>query len=179
MLAGDFTAAEQWRRDVTERVSRLEHWWGLGFEIRASIALVLCEQERYEEAVRLTDVMPTEVGDNAEGHVLWRRGRARALARLGQTDEAIGLARDAVDLADQTDSLNLRGDALLDRADVLRVRAREDEAARDVDAALALYERKGNLVMAERARRLAAESGSKLVGDSGAAQGEEQRLLLE
>jgi hypothetical protein len=88
MLAGDFTAPEQWLRDVTERVSRLEHWWGLGFEIRASIALVLCEQERYEEAVRLTDVMPTEVGDNAEGHVLWRRGRARALARLGQTDEA-------------------------------------------------------------------------------------------
>lgn len=28
-------------------------------------------------------------------------------------------------------------------------------AASDVDAALALYERKGNLVMAERARRLA------------------------
>ena len=156
MLAGDFAAAEQWLRAAEKKVRRLQHWWGLGFELQASIAVALCAQGQYEEAARLTAVLPAEVGDNAPAHVLWRRGRATALARVGNSDQAIGLANEAVAIAEQTDNLNLRGDALLDRAEVLRVRDNEDQAASDVDAALALYERKGNLVMAERARRLAA-----------------------
>jgi class 3 adenylate cyclase/tetratricopeptide (TPR) repeat protein len=179
MLAGDFAAAEEWLRAAEKHFLRLQDWWGLGFAIQASLAVVLCEQERYAEAARLTDVMPVQVGDYAVAHVFWQRGRARALARLGPVEDALALANEAATLAEQTDNLNLRGDTLLDRADVLRVCGREEEAARDVDAALVLYERKGNLVMAERARGLAAESGSKLVGDSSAAQGEEQRLLLE
>jgi hypothetical protein len=67
----------------------------------------------------------------------------------------------------------------VNRADILRVCGHGEAAAHDIDAALALFERKGNLVMAERARRLAVESGSKLAGESGTAQSEEQRLLLE
>jgi class 3 adenylate cyclase/tetratricopeptide (TPR) repeat protein len=156
MLAGDFAAAEQWLRAAEKKVRRLQHWWGLGFELQASIAVALCAQGQYEEAARLTAILPAEVGDNAPAHVLWRRGRATALARVGNSDQAIGLANEAVAIAEQTDNLNLRGDALLDRAEVLRVCDNEDQAASDVDAALALYERKGNLVMAERARRLAA-----------------------
>src|SRR5206468_7125261 len=94
MLAGDFAAAEQWLGVAAKHVLRLQHWWGLGFEIEASLAVVLCEQERYEEAARLTDVLPAEVGDTAPAFILWWRGRARALARLGRTDEALGLARE-------------------------------------------------------------------------------------
>jgi len=156
MLAGDFAAAERWLRAAAKNVFRLQHWWGLGFEIQASIAVALCHQGRYEEAARLTALMPAQVGDNAWGHVFWRCGRARALARVGSPDEAIVLANEAIEMADQTDSPNLRGDALLDRADVLRVCGNDEDAARDIDAALALYERKGNLVMAERARLFAA-----------------------
>ena len=87
-------------------------------------------------------------------NVLWRSARAKALARLGRADEAVALAGEAVGLAERTDGLNLRAGALLDRADVLRVCARGEEAAQDIEKALELYERKGNIVMAERARRL-------------------------
>ena len=88
--------------------------------------------------------------------MLSRRARARALARVGQPEEAAKLADEAVSLAERTDGLNQRADALLDRAEVADVLGRDDDAARDVAAALALYERKGNLVMAERARRFRA-----------------------
>jgi tetratricopeptide (TPR) repeat protein len=154
MLAGDFVAAEEWLRVAAERVHSLQHWWGIGFEIQGSIAIALCEQERFEEAARMTEVMPSNVSDYAHPHVLWRRGRARALAALGAPDQALPIADEAVALAEQTENLNLRGDTLLDRAHILRTCEREHDAAEDVDAALALYERKGNLVMAERASRL-------------------------
>jgi class 3 adenylate cyclase/tetratricopeptide (TPR) repeat protein len=156
MLAGDYVAAEEWLRAAQKNVFALQHWWGLGFALRASLAVALCAQERYEEAERLTEVMPSQVGDYLEGHVLWRQGRSRALAGLGRLDEAGVLAEEAVTLAEGTDRLNQRGDALLNRAEVLRLSGRHGEAARSVEAALTLYERKGNLVMAERARQLAA-----------------------
>jgi tetratricopeptide (TPR) repeat protein len=74
--------------------------------------------------------------------------------RLGQADEAVALAGEAVRLAERTDGFNLRAGALLDRADVLRLFDRDEEAGQDIEKALKLYERKGNIVMAERARRL-------------------------
>jgi hypothetical protein len=48
--------------------------------------------------------------------------------------------------------LNGHGDALVDLAEVLEVAGRREEAAAEVEKALERYERKGNLVMAERAR---------------------------
>ncbi len=57
-------------------------------------------------------------------------------------------------LVEQTDGFNLRAGALLDQADVLRVCDRDEEAAHGIAKAPELYERKGNIVMAERARRL-------------------------
>jgi class 3 adenylate cyclase/tetratricopeptide (TPR) repeat protein len=165
MLAGDFAAAETGLRADLRNVDHLQHWWSFGFAVQASLAVALGEQERYEEAASMTNVMPAKVGDYMAAHVLWRRGRARALARLGQPDQAATLAHEAVVLAERTDNLNLRGDAFLDRADVLCTCGDEAGAARDVDAALALYERKGNLAMADRARRLSRSSVSPPVLD--------------
>jgi hypothetical protein len=65
-------------------------------------------------------------------------------------DEAERLAREAVALAAETDMLNAHADALLDIADVLALA--DQDARKELDRALALYERKGNLVMAERTR---------------------------
>ena len=58
MLAGDFAAAEEWLRIAERNLTSLQEWWGLGFAVRASLADVLCAQERYEEAERLTEVIP-------------------------------------------------------------------------------------------------------------------------
>jgi hypothetical protein len=75
---------------------------------------------------------------------------ARVLACRDELDEAERLARAAVARAEETDALDLRGDALLSLAQVLALAGKD--ARPELEQALALYERKGNLVMAERAR---------------------------
>jgi hypothetical protein len=80
--------------------------------------------------------------------------RAKLLARRGELAAAEALAREAVTLADETDFTVLRGDAFMDLADVLRTARRETESRPFAEQALELYEQKGNVVAAERARRI-------------------------
>jgi tetratricopeptide (TPR) repeat protein len=82
--------------------------------------------------------------------MLWRQVRGKVLARRGELEEGERLVREAVALAEETDMLNAHADALIDLADVLALAAQDPRA--ELDRALALYERKGNLVMAERTR---------------------------
>jgi hypothetical protein len=58
-----------------------------------------------------------------------------------------------VALARETDFLMLHADALGDRAEVLAILNRPEQAARDLEQAIVLYERKGIRVAAEAARR--------------------------
>jgi tetratricopeptide (TPR) repeat protein len=83
--------------------------------------------------------------------------RAKAIANGGRLAEGEQLAREAVALAQDTDDINLHGDALMALAEVLRLAERPDEAAPFIDQALRLYEQKGNLVSAGKARSLLAE----------------------
>jgi len=87
--------------------------------------------------------------------ILWSQARGKVLARRGQFQEGERLAREAVALAERTDMLNTHADALIDLADVLALAGRDARA--ELAQALALYERKGNLVMAERTRSRLAE----------------------
>ena len=87
--------------------------------------------------------------------MLWRQARGKVLARRGELDEGERLAREAVALAAETDMLNAHADALLDLAEVLTLA--DQDARAELEQALALYERKGNLVMAERTRSRLAE----------------------
>jgi tetratricopeptide (TPR) repeat protein len=153
-LSGDFRAAGEALRRGPER-AEAANWWGTAFFTQASLAASLCGQGRYDEAAVLTDTMPDEPGDSVLPHTVWRIARAQALARLGRGDEAVALAADAVARSKPTDALNLRGDALLAQANVLDACGRDVDAERSARAAVELYERKGNLVMADRARTLA------------------------
>ena len=83
---------------------------------------------------------------------LWRGVRAKIRAGAGELDEADALAREAVRLIEPTDLLTDRGDALLDLAEVLRLGGRATDAEAAARGGLELYERKGNLVSAARAR---------------------------
>jgi Flp pilus assembly protein TadD len=84
--------------------------------------------------------------------VLWRGVRARCLAVGDGLDEAERLAREAVTLAERTDFVNQRADALVDLGIVLgRVGRGEDAQAAFLNAIL-LYEDKGNVVAARRVR---------------------------
>jgi len=94
--------------------------------------------------------------DDRSTQALWRSARAKVLARQGDVDEALRLAREAVAIVAQTDWLNSRGDALLDLAEVLDFADRPDEAAPVIAEALGLYEQKGNVVSARKAHELLA-----------------------
>jgi hypothetical protein len=82
--------------------------------------------------------------------MLSRQVRGKVLARRGELEEGERLAREAVALGEETDMLNAHADALVDLAEVLALAGQDAQA--ELDKALGLYERKGNLVMAERTR---------------------------
>jgi tetratricopeptide (TPR) repeat protein len=86
--------------------------------------------------------------------MIWRGVRARVAAHQGRAEEAESLARAAVELADTTDLISLRGDAKLDLADVLRTLGRREEAERATEEGLALYRSKGNAAAAREAAAL-------------------------
>ena len=92
-------------------------------------------------------------GEDLSAQMVWQGLRARILAARGHLREAEELARSAVALAARTDFLNQHGDALLELAVVLDHGGRTPEVRAAVGEALDLYQRKGNLVNAARARQ--------------------------
>src|SRR5205823_9588217 len=99
-------------------------------------------------------------GDDVTNQVLFRRVRAKLLGRRGEYDRAELLAREAVAIAERTDKLIDHSESRADLAEVLAMAGRPADAATEFEKARALYERKGNVVMAKRMReRLAALSG--------------------
>ena len=86
-----------------------------------------------------------------------RQARAKLLARRGEHAEAEVLAREAVAIGEKTEMLNVRGDAHADLAEVLALAERTRDAALALEQALNRYERKENLVMAQRTRARLAE----------------------
>jgi tetratricopeptide (TPR) repeat protein len=78
--------------------------------------------------------------------------KAKVLAARAGYADAERLAREAVTLAAATDLLNVQADAYADFAEVLALAGKRDEAAAALWQALDRYDRKGNIVMAERTR---------------------------
>lgn len=88
--------------------------------LAALLAQVLYAQGRLDEVLELTALGRDESSpDDLQTQIQWRGPRAKALAGRSELDEAERLARDAVELADSTDFLNVRAAALLDLAEVL------------------------------------------------------------
>ena len=84
--------------------------------------------------------------------IRWRRVRARVLARRAEIQAAEALAREALAIAEATDFVNERADALIDLSHVLEESRRCDEAVAAASGAVHLYELKGNVVAAAAAR---------------------------
>jgi predicted ATPase/DNA-binding SARP family transcriptional activator len=128
----------------------------------ARLARAVEAQGRRYEAYELTEVAErNSASDDFATQIVWRGVRARIVAEDGDGEVAERLAREAVALAEQTDRLNSHGDALVDLATVLRSARRAADERDALEAALALYEQKENLVSAARVRsRLEAIIGS-------------------
>ncbi len=125
----------------------------------ALLARIARDQGRDDEALALSRTAEeATAADDMESQALWRMVRAPILARAGELQQAEALARNAVDLVRQTESPMLQADALAELAAVLAQAARHDEAAARRAEAIALYEAKGNRVMAQRCIALGAQA---------------------
>ena len=107
--------------------------------------------------------MAAEIGTSGDIQFqvsLWS-ARARILAHQGSFDTAESLAREAVDLSEPTDWLIMKGDALMDLAEVLTLAGRPDEAKPFIERALGMFELKEATSYVEFAARALAELGSR------------------
>jgi tetratricopeptide (TPR) repeat protein len=121
-----------------------------------SLAQALYALDRLDEADAWAG-RAADLARDAWAGMLWRQVRGKVLARRGEHAQAQRLAREAVAIADNSDRLDSQGDAYADLAEVLRLGGKPDEAAAALERALQRYERKGNVVSAERARTGLAE----------------------
>jgi class 3 adenylate cyclase/tetratricopeptide (TPR) repeat protein len=114
--------------------------------------------DRPEEACGWADrAAELDAGDDAWTQMLWRQVRAKVHARRGKHSEAERLAREAIEISGDTEMPNSQASAFADLAEVLALAGRPEDAAEALEQALERYERKENLVMAERVRARLAE----------------------
>ena len=154
-LEGDAGRAEAAAREMCETAPAVGEL-GNFMWFCCNLAQALLELGRDDEAEQwLERGRATAPSEERLPRMLWRQARAKVLARRAEYEEGERVAREAVALAEETDTLSAHGDALVDLAEVLALAGRDPRA--ELEQALALYERKGNLVMAERARAMLLE----------------------
>jgi Flp pilus assembly protein TadD len=155
-LAGDLGSAERQLRECIRVLEDMnEHSWLS--TMLGDLGRTLYEQGRFSEAESAVAAARSSGSeDDFASQADWRAITAKVRARQGAFEEAERLARDAVFLSEPTDYLDLRATWLMDLAEVLMLSGRPQDARDPLGRALDLYERKGNLVMASRARELLA-----------------------
>ena len=152
MLAGDYAAAEASLRARFDVLTEMGEQAFLS-TTAAFLARAVFSQERIDEAEELAQTSARlAAGGDLLTQMLWRGVQARVMARRGQLEDAEALGREAVALAEQTDFLVYRGDALVDLAYILQDAGRAQEAAVAAAAGLELHQQKGNLVTAAKIR---------------------------
>jgi tetratricopeptide (TPR) repeat protein len=125
----------------------------------AKLADVLYALDRLDEAETWCGTSRnTARPDDRDAQSWWRSVESKLAARRGDIAAAEQLAREAVEIVEQTDALNHRAKVWLDAAEVLRAAGRDAEASEAARRGISLYELKGNQVAAKRARKLLAVS---------------------
>jgi class 3 adenylate cyclase/tetratricopeptide (TPR) repeat protein len=131
--------------------------------LRADLVVMLARamyaQGRFDEAFDLTHAAEQGADpDDRSPQIDWRTVRGAILARRGHVTEAKRLTADALALVEHTDWLNDHADALMTRAELLVACGEHGDSAEAMQAALALYERKGNVTTAENVRAMLARA---------------------
>jgi DNA-binding SARP family transcriptional activator len=154
LLAGEGASAERVLRELCDELQQSRDFSQLAS--RASdLAEALVIQGFLEEAEEWTRVAEGHAAaDDVNAQMMWRPVRARIYARRGALEVAEDLAYEGVRLSDTTDDLNRRAEAHRDLGEVLGLAGRSSEASDAFKRAVELYESKGNLVGAARARAL-------------------------
>ena len=153
-LAGDPDAAEGVLRDASERFREIGDVGYLSW-IDPALARVLALGGKAEEAVAAARSSRAAMQpDHSYGQIAARIAEAIALSSTGLHVEAEGLAAEALQLADATDSTESRAEALSVLATIDAALGRHQIARARLTEAAKLHERKGNLVSAARVRKL-------------------------
>jgi tetratricopeptide (TPR) repeat protein len=160
LVSGRLELAE---RDVVKALGMLEGTGERGWTstLRSELAAIQFEQGRIDEAASnagLAREAVLEEDVSAEGS--WRAITARVLSSRSEHDEAMRLMREAMEIFRTTDESNHFANGLVSFAWVADRAGLRDEAAAALREAIDVYERKGNIAGASKARdRLAALSG--------------------
>jgi DNA-binding SARP family transcriptional activator/predicted ATPase len=154
LLAGDLEAAETTLRDQCEYFERVRNRITLAVRA-AKLAETLYRQGRLDDAEHWAAVSRANTAsDDTSQELLLLPVEAKLRARRGSLSDARELAGEAVRLADDTDGLNAIASTRLALAAVLRLTDVQGEAEAAIREAIALFERKGNVVAAAQARDL-------------------------
>jgi predicted ATPase/class 3 adenylate cyclase len=152
MLAGDLAAAES---ELRTDYRRLEEMGERNYISTTAglLADILYRQGRYDESAEFAGICEhlASPGDVAS-QFHWRCVRAKLKARQGNFSEAESLLLAAMALIETSDHLDLQGNGLLDLAEVRELAGALADAAALSEQAALLFERKGNVVSAGRAR---------------------------
>ena len=112
------------------------------------LAQTLVEREAIEDAEALVDrTRELATGSDVETQALWRYVRGRTLARRRAFDDAEAIAREALALLEPTDATMMKLDGQLALGEILEAAGRVDDARQAYEAARALAERKGGVVV--------------------------------
>lgn len=153
LLAGDPVAAERELRAAFDYLREIGEKGWLS-SIGPFLAEALYQQSRHDEAERYSlagkDAANPDDGSAQWG---WRTVYAKVLARRGEIEGGERIAREAVAIIERTDEIDHQGQAWLDLAEVLDLAGKVDEARAATEESVERFERKGNIVMARRARR--------------------------
>jgi ATP/maltotriose-dependent transcriptional regulator MalT len=157
-VAGDIQAAEREARRGYEIFAAMGER-AFFSTLAAMVGEALYAQDRVDEADRYALICrDTASSDDIHAQTQWRALLAKVLARRGEMEEAQDLARDAAQRAAEAKAFpQQEGDALMSLAEVLRLAGRPTEAAQAAAQAAIAYERKANIVSAEKARKLGYE----------------------
>jgi tetratricopeptide (TPR) repeat protein len=155
MLGGSPTAAERTWRDSCAILAEIGERGFLSTRAAELAEKALYARGNYDDAMRFSQLgEETAASDDVESQARWRGARAKVLARRGNRDDAEQLGRQAVELVEATDYAELRGDVLMDIAEVHRLAGHAEQAAWFAAEALERYENKRIRPSARQARAL-------------------------
>jgi len=152
MLAGDPSAAEAFDRREHDTLLALGDD-GHRSTSAAGLAIVLSDLGQLDEAESMaTDAMSFAAEDDLASQVFGRVALAHVRTVRGQHEDAVALAREAVEMFAQAQTPDLSGQAWFALAHALRGAGHDAEATEAAQTGLAFFERKGVLPAADAVR---------------------------
>jgi tetratricopeptide (TPR) repeat protein len=154
MLAGDAAAAEE---ELRKDYKALEQMGERNYIATTAgfLAEALYAQGQYDEATTVAHASSEiSAADDVASQFHWRAVTAKLLARAGRFDEAEAMAHEALTIIRRSEEVDSQANALMDLGEVLRLAGKEADARGAIQEAVELFERKGNLVLAAKARTL-------------------------